>query len=62
MKVEDIKTVDDMERFVEGCLNDMDAGIATKAETIRHLADYTVHIVQLVVTKQQNKQRKAKEK
>ena len=49
LKIEDIKTVSDMQRFVEGCINDLDAGVATKEETVNHLKDYTMKVITLIV-------------
>lgn len=47
MKAEDINTAEDAERFCEGCLNDMEMGIATKAETMKQLAKYTGRLNEL---------------
>lgn len=44
MKVEQIKTPDDIERYIEGCLNDFEAAISTKDETIVLLAKLVVYI------------------
>lgn len=35
MKPENITSPEDMVRYIEGCLNDFEANISTKAETIR---------------------------
>jgi hypothetical protein len=45
MKVEDIKTFSDARRYIEGCINDYEAGISTKEETIKFIGDYTIYIV-----------------
>lgn len=47
MKIEDIKSVDQMERFVEGCLNDFESGVSTKEETMSLLGDYTIHVIEV---------------
>jgi len=47
LKVEDIQTVDDASTFVEGCINDLEAGIATKEETMSHLGKYTGRLMEL---------------
>ena len=44
MKVEEIKTPDDIERYIEGCLNDFEMAIITKDETVVFLAELVVHI------------------
>ncbi len=44
MKVEQIKTPEDVERYIEGCLNDFEAGISTKKETMFLMAELVVHI------------------
>ena len=47
MEAKDIKTLEQAERFVEGCLNDLIEGIATKGETMKQLAEYTGRIIGL---------------
>lgn len=47
MKAKDIITIGDAERFVEGCINDLDDGISTKSETIAHLGEYTARLMEL---------------
>lgn len=44
MKAEDLKTPDDIERYIEGCLNDFENGISTKSETTAHLGEMAVQI------------------
>jgi len=44
MKVEQIKTPDDIEIYIEGCLNDFETAISTKGETVVFLAELVVHI------------------
>lgn len=48
MKAKQINSINDCQHFVEGCINDFEAGIATKEETINHFKDYTFRIVDLV--------------
>lgn len=47
MEAKNIKSVDDAERFIEGCLNDFESGIATKSDAMKHLADYTARIIEM---------------
>ena len=47
MKVEEIESLSDAQRYVEGCLNDYEAGIATKDETLGHLGKYTARIMEV---------------
>jgi len=44
MKVEQIRTADDVERYIDGCLNDFEAGVSTKDETLVHLAELVAHV------------------
>ena len=44
MKVEQIRTADDMEIYIEGCLNDYEAGVSTKEETLVYLAELVAHV------------------
>jgi len=46
MKTEDIKTISDAQRYVEGCVNDYEAGISSKEELISHLGEYTCAIME----------------
>lgn len=47
MHPKDIHTLADAQRHVEGCLNDMEEGIATKAETLSHLFEYTMRVMEI---------------
>jgi hypothetical protein len=47
MKAEDIKTIEDAENYVEGCINDFEAGISTKEETLTSLGEYTGRLMEL---------------
>lgn len=44
MEVDQIRTADDVERYIEGCLNDYDAGISTKEETVANLAELVAYV------------------
>jgi len=43
MKVENIRTPEDIERYVEGCMNDYSEGISTKEETIVNIIELVDH-------------------
>ena len=47
MKVENVKTADDIERYIEGCINDFESGISDKDETTIAIAELVVHIYKL---------------
>lgn len=47
MKVKDIKTLQDANRYVEGCINDFEHGISTKEETMAFLGEYTGRLMEL---------------
>ena len=62
MKVEQIRTADDVERYIEGCLNDYEAGVSTKEETLVYLAELVAHVYakateekRIITTKQDEK-------
>ena len=44
MKLEQIRTADDVERYIDGCLNDFEAGVNTKEETLVYLAELVAHV------------------
>ena len=44
MKVENVRNTDDIERYIEGCINDFEMGISDKSETIVHLAELVAHV------------------
>jgi len=44
MKVENVRTPDDIERYIEGCINDFEDGISDKSETIVYLAELVAHV------------------
>ena len=44
MKVENVSTGEDIERYIEGCINDFEGGISTKDETIVNLAELVAHV------------------
>jgi hypothetical protein len=47
MEAKEIKTVQDAQTYLEGVLNDFEAGIATKSETMKYLAEYTAKVFEL---------------
>jgi light-regulated signal transduction histidine kinase (bacteriophytochrome) len=51
MEAKDINTIQDMQYYVEGCINDLDAGISTKEETIKYFKEYTLRIAELYSNK-----------
>lgn len=44
MEVDQIRTADDVERYIEGCLNDFEEGISEKEETVANLAELVAYI------------------
>jgi len=44
MKLENINSADDIERYVEGCINDFETGISNKDETIVNLCELVADI------------------
>ena len=55
MHTKDIYTLEDAQRHVEGIINDFDGGISTKEETVSHLFDYTVRIMEITMIGVENK-------
>ena len=47
MGVKDIRTADDIERYIEGCINDFEEAISDKDETIVAIAELVVYIYEL---------------
>jgi hypothetical protein len=47
LETKDIKNAADMQRYVEGCLNDLMEGLSTKDETMKYLHDYTLRIIDI---------------
>lgn len=45
LEAKNIKSIQDMQVFVEGCINDFEFGISDKNETLENLKDYTFHIL-----------------
>jgi phage host-nuclease inhibitor protein Gam len=41
LEVKDIKTIGDMQRFVEGCVNDLETGEMTRDEFLDYMYEYT---------------------
>jgi hypothetical protein len=44
LKLQDIQTTDDVERYIEGCLNDFEFKIKNKDETLIELAELVGYI------------------
>ena len=44
MKVENVSNGEDVERYIEGCINDFEGGISRKDETIISLAELVAHV------------------
>lgn len=51
MKLEDVKTAKDIVNYIEGCVNDLEAGISTNTETIVFIAELVGHVSQLAANK-----------
>ena len=47
MKLEDIKSEEDVSRFIEGCINDFEAGIATKVQTELWIHRLVIYLLKL---------------
>lgn len=55
MHTKDIHTLADAQRHVEGIINDFDAGISTKEETVSYLFDYTIRVMEIAMEATKNK-------
>ena len=55
MHTKDIHTLEDAQRHVEGVINDFEGGISTKEETVAHLFDYTVRVMEIAMEATNNK-------
>ena len=47
MKAEEIKSVDDISLYIEGCLNDLEGGISTKEETDKYLHELVTRVTEV---------------
>lgn len=47
MKVEDIKSEEQVIQYIEGCLNDMEAGLEFKHQTGKHINDLIIYLIKL---------------
>jgi len=47
MEIKDINTIADCERYIDGCLNDYEAGICKKSELKQYLFAYTLRLLEL---------------
>lgn len=44
MNLQDVKKPEDILNFIEGCLNDMEAGVSAKQETMGNILDLIIHL------------------
>ncbi len=51
MNVKNIRSISDMQHFVEGCLNDYGTGISTKEETMKNMEEYTSRVIEVTYDK-----------
>lgn len=47
MKLEDIKSEEHVAKFIEGCMNDFEAGIATKVQTELWMHRLIIYLIKL---------------
>lgn len=47
LKLEDIKSEEQVAQYIEGCLNDFDAGISTKVETENLILGLIIYLIKL---------------
>lgn len=47
MDLKEVNTIRDAQRYVEGCVNDYEAGISTKDELLGYLGGYTARIMEV---------------
>lgn len=45
MKLQDVKKPEDILNFIEGCLNDMEAGVSSKNETVGNMVDLISYLI-----------------
>ena len=50
MEAKDIKSLNDCQRHLEGCINDFEGGVSTKEETLKALREYIERITELAFT------------
>ena len=50
MEAIDIKSLNDCQNYLEGCINDFEGGVSTKEETLEALREYTARITDLAFT------------
>ena len=55
MKVKNVRTPNDIETYIEGCINDFELGISEKRETIVYLAELVGHIYKLALKERDKK-------
>jgi len=49
--LEDLQTIDDLELYVEGIINDFEFGITSKDETLKLIAELLIYMVNLTTDK-----------
>ena len=55
MKLENIRTADEIENYIEGCLNDFQLGFRSKKKTVELIGELVVHIYKLALKERNNK-------
>jgi len=51
MNLADVKTAQQIEQYIEGCVNDLEAGVITNTETVIEIAELVGHVSKLVASK-----------
>jgi hypothetical protein len=49
MKLTDIKSPEDIMRYIEGCVNDFEAEVSNKEETMIAIADLVTHVAEIAI-------------
>lgn len=47
MKIENIKSYEDVSAYIEGCLNDFEAMVSTKQETELHIHQLIIFLIKM---------------
>lgn len=47
MKLENIKSEEQVAHYIQGCMNDFEAGISTKVETENHIHKLIMYLIKL---------------
>lgn len=48
MKAEEIKTIQQLQRYVEGCINDLSDNLSTKHETVNNIGEGLVQLISVL--------------